>query len=331
MLAVDVGVRSSENLMPRTTEEGVTSRNLPEHLHGQGVHELDARAHGSTILEVGTDAIPHDIVTDACGVEVEGSRRVEDVDRVERIDVNVLLNHRVILSEGEHPQVRCGPNHLGVKVLVCDVDASENLESLLKQQVDNARQNDVLVRNGGISQIQIRNVHTSSGKANAEVRDVHDNVRGKDEPSLLVITIDEDAVVFQHHGLLDRQAEARNVDSYVLRARRCVARARGRVIHAMDPGSGHVAPTVQSSKANILRYFVVRVFVSVVISSLTKSTVGESVRSRGWFSMFPIPCAEAYQNEGTQQEDERSHRQNRVGQVCKKTVGKVKERGLLKG
>jgi len=246
VLTVDVGVATRQHLMPRAAFHAISRRYQTKYIRRHRVHESLARRNASAVLEIRSDAIPHDVLAQGRDVEVEGTSRVEDIIRAQAVDINVLLNHRVILGEGEHPQVRGLPDDEGMEVLIGDVDARKHGKALLEQKVDLAVEDVIRVRDFGIAEIQIGDVHSGSRERDIEVRDVDLDIGSEQEPRVLIGTFDEDPIVFQDHRLLDGETLPRDIVTNVLRACLRIAGAWFGVVYTTLPRGGQVARFVMS-------------------------------------------------------------------------------------
>jgi len=246
MFAVYFGVATRQHLMPRAACHAISRRHQTEYLRRNRAQESLTRGNASTVLEKRSGAIGHNVLADGGGVGVEGTGRVEDIIRAQAVDVNVLLNHGVILGEGEHPQVRGGPDDFGMEVLIGDVDARKHGEALLDHKGDLAVENVVLIRDVGISEIEIGNVYSGSSERDIEVWYVDLDVGSEEEPCVLIGTFDEDSIVFQDNRLLDGLAHIGNGVTKVLRACLRIAGAWFGVVYTTLPRGGQVARFVMS-------------------------------------------------------------------------------------
>jgi len=121
-----------------------------------------------------------------------------------------------------------------MQILIRNGDLRKDLQSLLEHQDDVARKNHILIRNVGVTEVEVGHIGSRTSEAYIEIRHSHEDVRGEDEPSILIRPLYEDPVVFQDDSLLDGQAYVGDVGTDVLRASGCVTRAGRRVVYAMQ-------------------------------------------------------------------------------------------------
>jgi len=235
VFAVDAGIRAGEDLVPRTTEERVAVGNLSVHLHRQRLHECNACRDISAVLQVRTSAIAHDVFAHSGGVEIDRTRREEILNRTERIDVDVNFDHRVIWSEGKQPNVRCGPNHIRVNILVGHVELREHLKTLLNHHLDHRAQDNVLVGNVRISEVEVTDVRTGARERYVEIRNGDEDIGREEGIRGRVVERQKNTIVLLDDGLLDGQTLSGDVITQILRTFGDVTQARGWLVDAFFP------------------------------------------------------------------------------------------------
>jgi len=182
-----------------------------------------------------------------------------------------------------------------MQILIRNGDLRKDLQSLLEHQDNVARKNHILIRNVGVTEVEVGHIGSRTTEAYIEIRHGHEDVRREDGPSILIRPLYEDPVVFQDDSLLDGQAYVGDVCTDVLRASGRITRAGRRVIYAMQP-----TPSSDAYVAARGLMSVVTAMTSVITTSVT--VIITATMTSSLITMTLITSMTSAYNKGNQQQ-----------------------------